>query len=205
MDEITDELLLMEALSDKVLQQLPAAVWKGLFLGEGRASIQFARNHLTLLHADAEPQPDGSRAWERFCGALQRLAARHGGRLDPYVKATALVFFEQPGAAVRMGFDLLRAADGLGMRVGVVSGPCTLAFFRAQGRLWCTPLGVQPARAAKVAASAPLGGIVISPETYAPGPRDAERASTTGFQDSETDLTTLACAAMPEDPPAVRH
>ena len=37
-----------------------------------------------------------------------------------------------------------RTATGLGLRVGIVSGRCTLAFFRAQGRLWCTPLGTQP-------------------------------------------------------------
>ena len=111
------------------------------------------------------------------------------------MNATALVTFEDPAAAVRMGMALLRAADGLGLRVGVVSGRCTLAFFRAQGRLWCTPLGLQPERAAHVAASAPLGGIVISPETYGPTEEafvDSEAPS--GFHDSELDLSSLAHA-----------
>lgn len=197
MDSIDDEALMLEAFSDKVLHQLSPTVWKELFLAEGRRSIQFEQRQLTLVYADAElaPGQDGA-AWERFRQELQRLSAKHHGRLDPYVKATALVTFENPAAAVRMGMALLRAADGLGLRVGVVSGRCTLAFFRAQGRLWCTPLGVQTERAAHVAASAPLGGIVISPETYGPTEEAfADSEAPSGFHDSEMDLTSLAQAS----------
>ena len=75
MEEMKDHALLMEALSEKVLHQLPLEVWRSLFLGEGRESIHF----------------------------------------------------EQRGSS-------------------------TLAFFRAQGRLWCTPLGAQ----AEPAACAPI-------------------------------------------------
>ncbi|NML48170.1 hypothetical protein HHL11_30760 [Ramlibacter sp. G-1-2-2] len=201
MDENNDEALLLEALSDKVLHQLPPAVWKGLFLGEGRASIHFERRHLTLVHADARLPADASpEAWGRFCHELQRLAARYQGRLDPYGNANVLATFEDPAAAVRMAMALQRAAEGLDLRVGVVSGPCTLAFFRCQGRLWCTPLGSQPERAAQVASGAVAGGIVISPETYTPGRvgRHAEHAA--DFQDSEIDLSSLAGipAAQPE-------
>ncbi len=194
MEDTTVPALLMEALSDKVLHQLPAAVWKGLFLGEGRDSIVFEQRHLTLVHADAVVQPDGSDAWERFFGELQQLAVRYGGRLDPYVDAAALIFFEDAGAAVRMGLALQRAGKGLGMRVGVVSGPCTLAYFRAQDRLWCTPLGVQPARAAEVAMGAQLGGIVISPETYSSSDKAATNPTTSEFKDSESDLSALQFA-----------
>lgn len=200
MTEFNDEALLLEALSDKVLHQLPPAVWKGLFLGEGRSSIHFERRHLTLVHADATLRPEGNKArWDKFSQELQRLAVRHGGRLDPYVDATLLATFEDPGAAVRMGMALQNAATGLGLRVGVVSGPCTLAFFRAQGRLWCTPLGLQPERAAQVAASAQPDAIVISPETYSPGEPDAHAAETREFQDSEIDLSTLAHVTTQDD------
>ncbi|QJW84536.1 hypothetical protein HK414_15120 [Ramlibacter terrae] len=166
MEPITDHALLLEALSDKVLHQLPPSVWKDLFLGEGRNSIHFEQRQLTLVHADAALPADEGATWAAFRRELQRLAARYHGRLDPYVHATALATFEDPAAAVRMGMALQRAATGLGLRVGVVSGRCTLAFFRARGRLWCTPLGAQPQRAARVAASAAAGGVVISPETY---------------------------------------
>lgn len=211
MEPVTDQALLLEALSDKVLHQLPPSVWKDLFLGDGRGSILFEHRQLALVHADAALQPDEGEAWAVFRQELQRLAARYQGRLDPYVHATALATFEDPAAAVRMAMALQRAATGLGLRVGVVSGRCTLAFFRAQGRLWCTPLGAEPLRAARVAAGAALGGIVISPETYGPvaseTQRDAEATAAPEFQDSELDLSTLAFAAAPTARPIrpMRH
>jgi len=193
MEEINDEALLLEALSDKVLHQLPPSVWKNLFLGEGRQGIVFEQRQLTLVHVDAELKAGAtSEAWEQFCLQLQGLAARNQGRLDPYVNATALVTFEDPGAAVRMAMALQRAAAGLDLRIGIVSGPCVLAFIRAQGRLWCTPLGSQPERAARVAASAALGGMVISPETHAPGIALRRTGAGAEFQDSEINLSGLA-------------
>lgn len=190
-----EDALLLEALSDKVLHQLPPAVWKGLFLGAERNTIRFEERVLTLVHADAETQATGS-VTERFYQELQRLNTRHGGRLDPYVNATALVTFEDPAAAIRMATDLQRAAGEVPLRIGVVSGPCMLAFFRAQGRLWCTPLGEQPARAATVAASARPGGIVISPETCEPSELSvrlrSDLGAATDFRDSEVDLSSLA-------------
>jgi class 3 adenylate cyclase len=195
MEEIIDEPLLLEALSDKVLHQLAPSVWKNLFLGEGRNGIVFEQRQLTLMHVDAELQPGAtSEAWENFCLQLQQLAARNRGRLDPYINATALVTFEEPGAAVRMAMGLQRAAAGLELRIGIVSGPCVLAFIRAQGRLWCTPLGAQPERAAHVAAGATAGGIVISPEAHAPGATIVAKAKgpASEFQDSEITLSGLA-------------
>jgi class 3 adenylate cyclase len=201
METSQDQALLLEALSDKVLHQLPQAVWRNLFVGAERDSIRFEQRNLTLVHADADlPAGLPGSATEHFYQELQRLNTRHGGRLDPYVDATALVTFEDPGAAVRMAMELQSAARDVALRIGVVSGPCTLAFFRAQGRLWCTPLGSQPARAAEVAASAKPGGIVISPEAYDPAERRARlRADTRGavdFRDSEVDLSTLAGGAQ---------
>lgn len=196
MQGIQDRALLLEALSDKVLHQLPAAVWKDLFLGVERDSIRFEQRHLTLVHADlsAGRRPAADAA-DAFHQELQRLNLRHGGRLDPYQDGAALATFENPGAAVRMAIELQRAAGEVALRIGVVSGVCTLAYFRAQGRLWCTPLGEQPERAATVAATASLGGIVISPEAY--GPNDGRArlhgdSDTPEFADSELDLSTLA-------------
>jgi class 3 adenylate cyclase len=190
-----DRALLLEALSDKVLHQLPPAVWKELFLGDGSQGIRFEERHLTLVYADVDAAA-GKPANERFYQELQRLNTRHNGRLDPYVNAAALASFENPGAAVRMAIELQRAASEVALRIGVVSGVCTLAYFRVQGRLWCTPLGAQPARAAEVAATASVGGIVISPETYDPSERRARAhgdLDTPDFEDSELDLSSLAC------------
>ena len=95
-----------------------------------------------------------------------------------------------------MAIELQRAAEQVALRIGVVSGVCTLAYFRAQGRLWCTPLGEQPERAAAVAATSSVGGIVISPEAYGPHEgRTQLRADSDApdFADSELDLSSLAC------------
>jgi hypothetical protein len=192
MDANDDEALLLESLSDKVLHQLPPKVWKELFLGEGRDSIRFERRHLTLVRVDADAP--GS-ATERFYRDLQRINERHNGRLDPYIDAGALVTFEEPGAAMRMAMELQRCAGDVRLRLGVVSGLCTLAYFRAHGRLWCTPLGPQPARACVVAATAAVGGIVISPEAYGYEEIDTRPAGLEpdiDFQDSERDLSSLA-------------
>jgi hypothetical protein len=196
MQAIQDRALLLEALSDKVLHQLPPAVWKELFLGGEGDNIHFEQRHLTLVHADLRAdasQPAG--AIERFQQKLQALNGRHNGRLDPYQDGAALMTFENPGAAVRMAIELQRAAEDVVLRIGVVSGVCTLAYFRVQGRLWCTPLGTQAGRAAAVAATAGVGGIVISPETYGPNEGrtrlDAD-SDAPDFEDSELDLSSLA-------------
>jgi hypothetical protein len=197
-----DRALWLEALSDKVLHQLPAVVWKNLFLGPGGDSIRFEQRHLTLVHADlsAESADEGG-AVERFHRQLQELNARHHGRLDPYQYGAALATFENPGAAVRMAIELQRAARGVALRLGVVSGVCTLAYFRVQGRLWCTPLGRQTERAAYVAAGASVGGIVISPEAYGPEEGRARLhvdSDAPDFGDSELDLSTLALDSDPD-------
>jgi class 3 adenylate cyclase len=196
MQAIQDRGLLLEALSDKVLHQLPPAVWKGLFLGPEGDSIRFEQRQLTLVHADLSGGSGQSpEAVDEFHQAIQRISSRHNGRLDPYQDAAALAAFENPGAAVRMALELQQAAEELALRIGVVSGICTLAYFRVQGRLWCTPLGRHPERAAAVAMTAAVGGIVISPETYAANESrvrlDAD-FDAPDFEDSELDLSTLA-------------
>lgn len=198
MDTEQDFAMLLEALSDKVLHQLPHGLWKELFLGAGHETIRFEQRLLTLVHVDAEaPAGEPGSVTESFYQELQRLNTRHNGRLDPYVDATALVTFEDPGAAVRMALQLQQGSRGVALRIGVVGGLCTLAYFRAQGRLWCTPLGRLPARAAEVARTAAVGGIVISPETYEPSLKNARRSAPPrqpmpDFHDSELDLSSLA-------------
>jgi class 3 adenylate cyclase len=196
MESNEERALWLEELSDKVLHRLPAVVWKNLFLGPEGDSIRFEQRHLTLVHADLSAESaDGTDAVERFHRQLQKLNSRHHGRLDPYQHGAALLTFENPGAAVRFAIELQRAAQGVALRLGIVSGICTLAYFRVQGRLWCTPLGRQTERAAYVAAGASVGGMVISPETYGPEQSRARLhvdSDAPDFEDSEMDLSTLA-------------
>jgi hypothetical protein len=181
--------LLLEALSDKVLHQLPPAVWQELFLGEGRRSIRFREVYLCLVHADSEA---GARPERRdfLARQLQELAARHHGLLDAYVAATALASFEDAESALQMAIALQRLPGDWRLRIGVVSGLCTLALFDAGGRTWCTPIGALPERAASVAATAAAGSIAIAPETYTPMERQIQVAAagcllTEEFHDSD--------------------
>lgn len=181
--------LLLEALSDKVLHQLPPAVWQDLFLGAGRQSIRFRQMQLSLVHADSE-MICGSARREYLGRQLQQLTADHRGLLDAYVDATALACFDDTEAAVRMAIELQRLQGDLRLRIGVVSGPCTLAQFDAGGHTWYTPIGTLPERAAAVAATAAAGSIAIAPETYAPLEQQIHRAAagcllTEEFQDSD--------------------
>ena len=193
MQVIQERALLLEALSDKVLHQLPPAVWKGLILGPGRDSIRFEQRHLSLVYAD--PGAGGGEAVDRFHAQLQLLNGCYLGRLDPWQHGAALASFEDPGAAVRVALELQRLAGGLPLRIGVVSGVCTLGYFRVQDRLWCTPLGTLPERAAIMAASASPGSVLISPEAREArserGRLDAD-LDAPEFADSERDLSTLA-------------
>lgn len=195
MNKKLERALLLEALSDKVLHQLPPAVWKELFLGPERASIRFEERRLTLVHIEMD-EPGG--ASDSFYRVLQRLNRRHHGRLDPCVDATALATFEDADAAVCMALELQRAAEGVALRIGVASGQCTLAFFRVHGRLWCTPLGAHTQRAAEVAASAAPGGMVISPETCEPQSARRGDGDAPDFGDSELDLSSLRACATAE-------
>jgi len=189
MESLDASALLLEALSDKVLHQLPPAVWQDLFLGEGRASIRFRQLHLSLVHADSELMFRPER--REFLGRqLQHLVASHHGLLDAYVAATALASFDDAQSAVRMAIDLQRLPGDWRLRIGVVSGPCTIALFDAGGRTWYTPIGALPERAAEVAASAAAGSIAIAPETYAPIEQQIQEAAsgcllTEEFHDSD--------------------
>ena len=200
MESTLERALWLEALSDKVLHQLPPSVWKQLFLDPKTAGIRFEQRSLTLVHVDVDvPAGEPGAATLRFHQELQRLNALHHGRLDPCVDATALATFEEPGASVRMALDLQRAAQGVALRIGVVSGRCMLACFRVQGRLWCTPLGALTVRAAEVAATASVGGIVISPEAFQPVAGEPQAPADSGFSDSELDLSSLLLSPPADD------
>jgi hypothetical protein len=170
---------LLEALSDRILHGMPHAVWREVFLGAGQEGIRFEQRQLSLVHVDSDPTPGDGAGHLAFRGALKVLAARYGGQLDPIGEASALLAFDEPAAAVRMAMALQRRNVERSLRVGVVSGPCVLGEFEAAGYCFSTPVGTLPDRAARAAAAAASGSIVISPETYGPLERELD-AETTG-------------------------
>ena len=98
---------------------------------------------------------------------LEWLAVRHRGVVDRFHDGAGVVGFDDPAACVRMAMDLQRCAHELRLHMGVHTGICEIATFRTEGEWRTTLIGQEPALAAQVAATAAVGSIAVSPETYA--------------------------------------
>jgi CheY-like chemotaxis protein len=157
----------LELLSEKLSRQLTPEAWQALFHGEGAASIAFEEKQLTVLYAETTLLPTwGDRDRDSFAAEVDWLATRHEGQLDPYLWGATVAFFDDPHAAVRMAMDLQRSALELQLRIGVHTGHAVIGTFRSGGTSRRTLIGLETGLAAKVAASAAIGSIVISPESY---------------------------------------
>jgi hypothetical protein len=156
---------LMEGLSAKLKRSLPAAVWQEVFGDlEGRG-VTFEQCTLTLLHADPSVVA-GSEAAEQVRRELRWLAASNGGRADHSVAPGSLTLFKNPRAALRMALALQHAVADVQFRVGLYTGPCTLAVFRAQDRQWAVVVGAERRQAAAMAFNAVAGTVAISAGTH---------------------------------------
>jgi CheY-like chemotaxis protein len=158
----------IEQLSEKLARHLAPDSWQRLFHGPAFGTISFEEKQQTLLYAEA-PGIDltSERYRDRFTAELGWLAARHHGRVDRFDDRAGVVIFENPADCVRMAMDLQRSANDLRLRLGVHTGICDIGTFRSDLDWHCTLIGPETELAAKVAATAAIGSIAISPETYA--------------------------------------
>ena len=159
---------LLEALSEKLARHLAPEGWARLFHGPDTETIRFEHKHQTLLYAESlasEAMDEVAR--DSLAAELEWLAARHKGRIDRYDDAAGVVFFDDPAACVRMAMDLQHSARHLHLRMGVHTGVCDIGTFRGDFEVRCTLIGHETRLAAKVAATAAIGSIAVSPETYA--------------------------------------
>jgi CheY-like chemotaxis protein len=158
----------VEALAEKLSRHLAPVSWQRLFHGDGAGTIRFEEHQLSILYAEA-PGADleDERNRDSLAAELEWLATRHNGLVDLFEDAAGVVFFSDPGACVRMAMDLQRSARDLHLRMGVHTGICDIGTFRSDAEWRCTLLGHETRLAAKVAATAAIGSISISPETYA--------------------------------------
>ncbi|HTH77611.1 MAG TPA: response regulator [Ramlibacter sp.] len=155
----------VEELSEKLARNLSPDSWQRLFHGPAFGSIRFDEKVQTVLYAEG-PEVMNVRDHESFSAELGWLAARHHGRVDRFSDNAGIVFFDEPASCVRMAMDLQRSANDLRLRMGVHTGICNIGTFRSDD--WhCTLIGPETGLAAKVAATAAIGSIAISPETYA--------------------------------------
>jgi CheY-like chemotaxis protein len=157
-----------EQLSEKLARHLAPQSWSELFHGSGQGSIAFDERQQTVLYAE----PHGTdllneRERDSLFAELEWLATRHMGHVDRFIDGAGVVFFDDPTACVRMAMDLQRSASHLRLRMGVHTGICDIGTFRSDHEWRCTLIGPETELAAKVAATAAIGSIAISPETYA--------------------------------------
>lgn len=158
----------MEELGEKLARHLTPQAWQRLFNGTELDTIAFDERNVTLLYAETTRLPGfGERERDGFTAEIGWLATRYHGRIDPYIHGATVAFFDNPHAAVRMAMDLQRIASDLQLRIGVHTGTAVVGTFRSDGEPRCTLLGPEVGLAAKVAATAATGSIMISPQTYA--------------------------------------
>jgi adenylate cyclase len=191
-------------LSEKMSRQLSPEAWQSLFHGADAASIGFEEKTLTVLYAETMLLPQlGERGRDSFQAETDWLVTRHRGHVDPYVYGALVVYFEDPQACVRMAMDLQRSAAELHLRIGVHSGTSVIGTFSSQGIKGCTLLGPEVGLAAKVAATAASGSIVISPETYALVQHElhADAAGCLLMEEfHDSDLAQACITPMPNNP-----
>jgi len=158
----------MEVLSERLSRHLSPDVWQRLFHGAGTETISFRQRALTVLFIESGDLGGWTRfSQEGFMAEVRRLAGQHYGSVDEFGWGGTVVFFEEPGDAVRTALDLQRSAPELKLRMGIHTCSCELGTFRISGESHCTLIGPETAATAHVAATAAYGSIVISPDAYA--------------------------------------
>ncbi|HSV46068.1 MAG TPA: response regulator [Ramlibacter sp.] len=165
----------IEALSEKLARHLAPQDWQHLFQGVGRAGIAFEQKPQTVLHVESASVMPMSEMQRRTLQAeLGWLATRHRGTVDHFVYDDAVVFFDDPGPCLRMATALLRGTAPLQLRLGVYTGICDIGIFRAGPSAQRTLIGPESWLAAKVAATAAIGGVALCTQTAAWAQQDAD-------------------------------
>lgn len=101
----------------------------------------------TVLYAQAgDLRLWGGNERDSFMAEVEFLAVLHNGSVDARIDRAAVVYFDEPGACVRMAMDLQRSAGDRRLRIGIH-----------------TDTGL----AAQESLTAASGSIAVAPETYA--------------------------------------
>src|SRR2546428_3575141 len=151
------------------------------------------RRPLTILFADLagsttiaeqlDPE-DWTVLVQKAFGRLNAIAARYDGTVARLMGDGVLVFFgapiaheDDPERAVRCGLDMVREIEGLGsdphghhvplqVRVGINTGPVVVGMVGSDIAHEYTAMGDAVNIAARMQASAPPGGLLITAPTY---------------------------------------
>ena len=129
----------------------------------GESPIALERRTLTLLFVG---RPETQAGTDELELQLEWLAARHHGVRDRLAHSGSLVFFENAVDCVRMAMALQHGPTQLRHRMGTTTASCQVARSPRGGEAFATLLGAESDLAARVAAGAGSGSILISPSTY---------------------------------------
>ncbi len=144
-----------------------------------------------------------------YLNRMAELAIQHGGTLDKFIGDGVLIFFGDPEsrgvgpdalACISMALEMLAEVEKLNeaaldhginspleIRIGIATGYCTVGNFGSEHRMDYTVLGKTVNLAARLEASAPRQGILISSDTQLLVHRDivteqAEPITVKGFE-----------------------
>jgi adenylate cyclase len=156
----------VEELAEKLAAHLTTESWRTLFKGPEMGFIRFEQKEQTVLYVDADQASWNAAKLDSFEFEIRRLAVRHRGTVDRFAHGAAVVFFDEPGACVKMSMELQRTTSDMQLRAGIHTEICEVASFRCDGQPCRTLIGSGAREAAKVAISAAVGSISVSPQTY---------------------------------------
>lgn len=125
----------------------------------------------------------------RYLTEMTKIALAHGATIDKYIGDAVMLFFGDPEslgvqedatACVRMAITMQRRMrelqsewQNLGLekpfqlRIGINTGFCTVGNFGSEDRMDYTIIGNEVNLAARLQSNSELGGILLTPETYA--------------------------------------
>lgn len=151
---------LLEALSERILRNAGAELWRQVFLGPAFGSIRFEARALTLLAADV-PTVCGSGA---DCALLaQRLA----GTLETSRAADIVLAFGEARAALRAAVVLQRLAVHGRVRTALNTACATVARFELDGVAHSMVIGSAIDHAESALVACAPGTIYLSASSYA--------------------------------------
>jgi adenylate cyclase len=187
----------LEILSSKLSKYLSPQVYRSIFTGAQEVQLASRRKKLTVFFSDIASfteltdkmeSEDLTNLLNHYLTEMSKVALEHGATIDKYVGDMIMIFFGDPEtrgvkddalSCVRMAIamqqrmrelaDLWRASgiDTPRCRIGIHTGYCTVGNFGSEDRMDYTIIGSPVNLASRLEHEAPVGGILVSYETYA--------------------------------------
>jgi hypothetical protein len=187
--------LLMEALSERLLQHADVNAWRGIFLGDAQDAVSFESERFTVLASDS-PLP----AISRGEGAL--LARRLGGEEQPSSSAELVLAFPTSRAALRAALVIQRLAEGRSVRTALTTVFAASASVEIDGWARRVLVGAEIERAEGALGHAVAGTILVCGDTYGRLGDDIAEHVRNGLVITEMDDETVTQASITLPPHA---